>query len=97
MKKLITYSVALVFTLQLAACGTLMYPERRNQKAHDEVDATVAVLDGLALLLFLVPGVVAFAVDFSNNSIYLPKGGKSALVQGVESLSDDIHDAGKKE
>lgn len=29
-------------------------------------------MDGLGLLLFIVPGVIAYAVDFSNNTIYLP-------------------------
>jgi hypothetical protein len=29
-------------------------------------------LDGLGLLLFVVPGVIAFVVDFSTGAIYLP-------------------------
>jgi hypothetical protein len=29
-------------------------------------------LDGLGLLLFFVPGVIAFAVDFGTGAIYLP-------------------------
>lgn len=32
------------------------------------------ILDGIGLLFFLVPGVIAFAVDFSNGTIYLPGG-----------------------
>jgi hypothetical protein len=31
-------------------------------------------LDGVGLLLFLVPGVIAFAVDFATGAIYLPSG-----------------------
>jgi hypothetical protein len=30
------------------------------------------VLDGIGLLVFLVPGIIAFAVDFSTGAIYLP-------------------------
>lgn len=60
---------ALVF--QLAACGTIMYPERKGQQSG-KIDPGVAVLDGLGLLLFIIPGVIAFAVDFSNGTIYLP-------------------------
>ena len=62
-----------VFTLQLMGCGTLMYPERRGQRGGS-LDAGVAVLDGLGLLFGIIPGVIAFAVDFSNGSIYLPAG-----------------------
>jgi hypothetical protein len=55
----------------LSACGTIMYPERKGQ-IDGELDSTVLILDGIGLLLFLVPGVIAFAVDFSNGTIYLP-------------------------
>jgi hypothetical protein len=55
-----------------------MYPERKGQKAG-RIDMGVALLDGLGLLFFLVPGVIAFAVDFSNGTIYLPGTSKSSL------------------
>jgi hypothetical protein len=48
-----------------------MYPERKGQ-IDGKIDPTVAILNGIGLLLFLVPGVIAFAVDFSNGTIYLP-------------------------
>ena len=53
------------------ACGTLFYPERRGQE-RGKIDPTVAILNGLGLLLFLVPGIIAFAVDFHTGAIYLP-------------------------
>jgi hypothetical protein len=55
----------------LASCGTLLYPERRGQPVG-RLDVGVVLLDGIGLLLFLVPGVIAFAVDFSTGAIYLP-------------------------
>jgi hypothetical protein len=55
----------------LASCGTLLYPERRGQPAG-RLDVGVVLLDGIGLLLFLVPGIIAFAVDFSTGAIYLP-------------------------
>jgi hypothetical protein len=55
----------------LTSCGTIMYPERNGQKAG-QIDPLVAVLDGVGLLFFVIPGVIAFAVDFNNHSIYLP-------------------------
>ena len=63
---------------QLAGCGTILYPERKGQR-DGRIDVGVAVLDGLGLLLFLIPGVIAFAVDFSNGTIYLPGGPRSSL------------------
>lgn len=70
----------LAFTLQATGCGTIIYPERRGQPAG-KIDTQVAILNGLGLLLFIVPGVIAFAVDFSTGAIYLP-GGKKAAVPG---------------
>jgi len=64
--------VGVVFTIQLMGCGTLMYPERRGQRG-DRIDAGVAILDGIGLLFGIIPGVIAFAVDFSNGTIYLPE------------------------
>ena len=73
--------VTCVFLIaQLSGCGTIMYPQRRGQTGG-KVDAGVAVLDGVGLLLFLVPGVVAFIVDFSTGAIYLPGTYMSSLNQ----------------
>jgi hypothetical protein len=52
-------------------CGTILYPERRGQPAG-RLDWGIVALDAVGLLLFFVPGVIAFAVDFSNGTIYLP-------------------------
>ena len=62
-------SAALIF--QLMGCGTIFYPERRGQRAG-HIDVGVALLDGIGLFFGLIPGVIAFAVDFSNGTIYLP-------------------------
>jgi hypothetical protein len=64
--------VCVIFTMQLMGCGTLMYPERRGQRGTS-IDAGVAVLDGIGFLFGIIPGVIAFAVDFSNGTIYLPE------------------------
>jgi hypothetical protein len=63
--------IAVAFMVSLASCGTLLYPERRGQTGG-RIDAGVAVMDGIGLLLFIVPGVIAFVVDFSTGAIYLP-------------------------
>lgn len=52
-------------------CGTILHPERKGQPAG-RIDWSIVALDGLGLLIFFVPGVIAFAVDFNNGTIYLP-------------------------
>ena len=69
--KLISTVVALSLFLHLASCGFILYPERRGQ-THGRIDPAIAVLDGVGLLLFLIPGIVAFAIDFGAGTIYLP-------------------------
>ncbi len=69
----------LALLLNLAACGTILHPERKNQHHSGQIDVGIAILDGIGLLFFIIPGVIAFAVDFSNNTIYLPHGRSSSL------------------
>lgn len=60
-----------MLSFQMVSCGTLLYPERRNQTAG-RLDVGVVLLDAVGLLFFLIPGIIAFAVDFSSGAIYLP-------------------------
>jgi hypothetical protein len=66
------------FLSQLVACGTILHPERKGQRAG-QIDPAIAVFDAIGLLFFLIPGVIAFAVDFNNGTIYLPGGKRSSL------------------
>jgi len=52
-------------------CGTILYPARKGQPAG-RLDWGVVALDAIGLLFFFIPGVIAFAVDFNNGTIYLP-------------------------
>ena len=54
-------------------CGTLFYSERCGRPHGGRIDWKVAALDGLGLILFFIPGVIAFVVDFSTGAIYLPE------------------------
>jgi hypothetical protein len=69
--------IALLLTIALAfesvSCGTLIHPERRGQPHTALLDPSIVLLDGLGVLVFLVPGVVAFIVDFATGAIYLPE------------------------
>ncbi len=69
----ISLLVCSVMLLQLVSCGTLLYPERRGQRSG-ELDIAVVLMDGIGLLFFIIPGVVAFAVDIDTGAIYLPPG-----------------------
>ncbi|MBF0489541.1 MAG: hypothetical protein HQL15_02850 [Candidatus Omnitrophica bacterium] len=71
--KVLKGSLIVLLVFQLTGCGTLFYPERRGQRGG-HLDAGVVILDGIGLLFFLIPGIIAFAVDFSNGTIYLPGG-----------------------
>jgi len=78
---------ALIF--QLVGCGTILYPERKGQKSG-RIDVGVALLDGIGLLFFLIPGVIAYAVDFNNGTIYLPgKFGSSLDLKNIKQVKFD--------
>lgn len=79
-RKIVSLSLVAVLLTNIAACGTILHPERRGQ-AGGRIDPAIAILDGIGLLFFVIPGVIAFAVDFSNGSIYLP-GGRRNLSSG---------------
>ena len=61
-----------LLSLQLVACGTVLYPERQGQGKHGRLDPAVLLLDGALLIAFVIPGLVAYAVDFHTGAIYLP-------------------------
>lgn len=83
---LLTLLVVAVFAIQVTGCGTLMHPERRGQTSG-RIDPTVAILDGIGLLFFIIPGMIAFAVDFSTGAIYLPSESSRAGSEGTGQLA----------
>ena len=70
-RQLLTGASATLLAASLTGCGTLLYPERKGQ-GRGRLDPSIVMLDGIGLLLFLIPGIIAFAVDFGNDTIYLP-------------------------
>jgi len=56
----------------LSGCGTILYPDRSYQKNRGGLDPAIVILDGIGLFFFIIPGLVAFAVDFSTGAIYFP-------------------------
>lgn len=67
---LLTLGLAVV----TAGCGTLIFPERQKAEHSGKLDPNILILDGVGLLFFILPGLVAFGVDFVTGAIYLPEG-----------------------
>jgi hypothetical protein len=89
--------VLVVSLLVQTGCGTILYPNRRGQRGG-RIDAGVAILDGIGLLFFIIPGVIAFAVDFGNGSIYLPGGAPGPFSgAGIKTIRFDPRHAGPKD
>ncbi|KMN11036.1 hypothetical protein [Pseudomonas helleri] len=72
---------------QLTACGSIFFPDRRGQ-IDGKIDPVVVVLDGIGLLFYVIPGLIAFGVDFATGAIYLPPG-KTAQI-APEKLQEAI-------
>jgi hypothetical protein len=72
--------LVLALSFPAASCGTLMHPDREGQRGG-RLDVGVVLLDGIGLFFFIIPGIIAYAVDFSNGTIYLP-GGRMGSVGG---------------
>ena len=85
---IISVILFLSMVIQMASCGTLLYPGRRHSNiqvdpAGRQVDPAVAVLDAACLVFFVIPGIIAFAVDFATGAIYLPQGKKQSNATGL--------------
>ncbi len=95
--KLCSIVVFITLIFQTISCGTILYPERRSSPSTNgfdpagrKIDIAVAFLDAVCLVFYVVPGIVAFAVDFATGAIYLPKD-KSASAAAKETNDLVIH------
>ena len=74
MKKRLLAALLVLGSLPLSSgCGTLMFEERHGQDSG-KLDPNVIVMDGIGLFFFIIPGLLAYAVDLSTGAIYLPPG-----------------------
>lgn len=85
-RRAITATALAAVIAQAAGCGTLLYPERRGQTSG-QIDPAVAILDGVGVIVFVIPGLIAFAIDFATGAIYLPPN-KGVKHSGAE---HDLH------
>ncbi|MET1078664.1 MAG: polyribonucleotide nucleotidyltransferase [Pseudomonas sp.] len=65
--------LAIALFTQLSACGTLFFPDRRGQ-IEGRIDPLVAGLNAVGILFYVIPGLIAFGIDFATGAIYLPEG-----------------------
>lgn len=83
-RKILASTALAAFIVNTAGCGLLLHPERQGQKSG-RIDPSIAIFDGIGLLFFLIPGLVAFAIDFHQGTIYLP-GGQSSVGESDNGL-----------
>lgn len=74
MKKLASLFLAVFLVAPFTGCGTLFFSQRQHKENSGNFDPNILILDTVGLLFWVVPGVVAYVVDFSTGAIYLPKG-----------------------
>ncbi|TBU73326.1 polyribonucleotide nucleotidyltransferase [Phytopseudomonas daroniae] len=84
--------LAVTLFTQLTACGTLFYPDRRGQ-IEGRVDPLIVGLNAIGILFYVIPGLIAFGIDFATGAIYLP-GGLNAQVD-PQSLQEVVDADGK--
>lgn len=62
---------ALVLSLLLCSgCGTLFFSHRLGKKMSNRIDKRVFITNCILCLCGIIPGVVAFVLDYDNGSIY---------------------------
>src|SRR5687767_10236906 len=74
LRRLTAVALCAAIAANSSSCGTLIHPDRVGQCRTGRLDPAIVALDGIGLLVFFVPGVIAFAVDFYTGAIYLPPG-----------------------
>ncbi|HLR16240.1 MAG TPA: polyribonucleotide nucleotidyltransferase [Alcanivoracaceae bacterium] len=83
MKRALATVLGALLVFELSGCGTVIYPERRGQTGG-KIDPMVVVMDGIGLLFWVVPGLIAFGVDFATGAIYSPSGHASVAPEKLE-------------
>jgi hypothetical protein len=74
MKTLASLFLGLFLILPVSSCGTLFFQERQHKENSGNVDPNIMILDGIGLIFWILPGVVAYIVDFATGAAYLPIG-----------------------
>ncbi len=72
MKKLASLFLFAFLVLPFTSCGTLFFSQRQKAEHSERLDPNILILDAVGLIFWIVPGVIAYGVDFYTGAIYLP-------------------------
>ena len=72
MKTIASLFLGLFLALPFTSCGTLFFSQRQKAEHSDRLDPNILILDGIGLIFWILPGVIAYGVDFATGAIYLP-------------------------
>ncbi len=87
--------VTIFFCLAANGCGTIFHPRRSTETPSNRIDGTAMVLDCVLLIFWIIPGVIALAIDFGTGAIYYSeeelqaKAGKKISVNAAEHVTTD--------
>ncbi len=72
MKKLASLFLFSLLVLPFTSCGTLFFSQRQKAEHSERLDPNILILDAVGLIFWIVPGLIAYGVDFYTGAIYLP-------------------------
>ena len=75
--KFLAVTILALLLFEVTSCGSIIYRERVFERHSRRIDPKVAIMDGILTFFFLVPGLVAFGIDFATGAIFLPHGRKA--------------------
>lgn len=81
MKRLTLIVAAVLVLLSGSGCGTLFFSHRMGKKLSKTIDNRVFYTNCFLCLFGVIPGVVAFVLDYGNGTIYYTE---------AELIPDDI-------
>ena len=93
--RLLCAALGTTLLAQLSACGTLFYPDRRGQ-IEGRLDPAIVAANAVGLLFYIIPGLIAFGIDFATGAIYLPNNQYSLAPEklqdaiGADGLVDNL-------
>lgn len=76
-KALLLLAVGCFLTIQ--SCGTIFKSNQAGKMHSKKLDISIVLLDAIGLVLLLVPGIVAFTIDYLNGTLFLPYGATAKL------------------
>ena len=72
MKLTASLVLALSLVLPNTSCGTIFFAQRQKADHSPRMDPNILILDAIGLIFWIIPGVIAYGVDFATGAIYLP-------------------------